>query len=158
MKQCERKKCQKDFEPKKPKQRFCSDKCRVYHRREEGIKKVETEAGTFWHSTQQQFLEKMDAFEKKLEQIVFAGSKNAYDAPKLASPEIQDEPLSFAKLKQETAGKKGYGEYAALLSAAEDLGQLEAVGRQIKSSDLLWKEKQMLQNLGQQIAKNKFLD
>ncbi len=34
MKKCLRKKCQKDFEPNKPKQVFCSDKCRVYNSRE----------------------------------------------------------------------------------------------------------------------------
>lgn len=35
MKKCLRKKCQKDFEPNKPKQVFCSAKCRVYFSREE---------------------------------------------------------------------------------------------------------------------------
>jgi len=34
MKNCLRKKCQKEFEPNKPKQVFCSDKCRVYWNRE----------------------------------------------------------------------------------------------------------------------------
>lgn len=34
MKKCTRQKCQKEFEPNKPKQKFCSDKCRVYHSRE----------------------------------------------------------------------------------------------------------------------------
>lgn len=35
MKKCLRKKCQKEFEPNKPKQVFCSAKCRVYFSREE---------------------------------------------------------------------------------------------------------------------------
>ncbi len=34
MKKCLRLKCQKEFEPNKPKQVFCSDKCRVYFSRE----------------------------------------------------------------------------------------------------------------------------
>lgn len=35
MKKCLRQKCQKEFEPNKPKQVFCSAKCRVYFSREE---------------------------------------------------------------------------------------------------------------------------
>lgn len=35
MKKCLRKKCQQEFEPNKPKQVFCSAKCRVYYSREE---------------------------------------------------------------------------------------------------------------------------
>lgn len=38
MKKCLRQKCQKDFEPNKPKQVFCSAKCRVYYSREEKVK------------------------------------------------------------------------------------------------------------------------
>lgn len=34
MKKCLRQKCQKEFEPNKPKQIFCSAKCRVYFSRE----------------------------------------------------------------------------------------------------------------------------
>ena|SRR6185312_40477 len=34
MKKCLRQKCQKEFEPNKPKQVFCSAKCRVYFSRE----------------------------------------------------------------------------------------------------------------------------
>jgi len=34
MKQCLRKKCGKDFEPTKPKQMYCSNKCRTYAFRE----------------------------------------------------------------------------------------------------------------------------
>jgi len=40
MKKCLRQKCQKEFEPNKPKQVFCSAKCRVYFSREEKIDKV----------------------------------------------------------------------------------------------------------------------
>jgi hypothetical protein len=153
MKNCLRKKCQREFEPKKPKQVFCSPKCRVYHRREEGIKKeVIFQKPVF-------DIERLNAVLEKLENINFtAPPQNAYDAPKLNASQIQDEPLSFAKLKQQTTEKKGYGDYLALLNAAEDLGQLDSVGKQISASGLNWKERQMLQNIGQQIAKNKFLD
>ena len=34
MKKCLRQKCGKEFEPKKPKQMFCCDACRVYSKRE----------------------------------------------------------------------------------------------------------------------------
>lgn len=34
MKKCARKKCGKDFEPKKPRQKFCSPNCRVYNKRD----------------------------------------------------------------------------------------------------------------------------
>lgn len=37
MKKCLRQKCQKEFEPNKPKQVFCSAKCRVYNSRESNI-------------------------------------------------------------------------------------------------------------------------
>lgn len=40
MKKCLRQKCQKDFEPNKPKQVFCSAKCRVYFSREEKVQSV----------------------------------------------------------------------------------------------------------------------
>lgn len=36
MKQCEYSKCGQMFDPKKPKARFCSDKCRVYWNRAKG--------------------------------------------------------------------------------------------------------------------------
>lgn len=35
VKTCKRKKCGKPFKPNKPKQQFCSDKCRVYFSREQ---------------------------------------------------------------------------------------------------------------------------
>ncbi|MEO7584888.1 MAG: hypothetical protein ABIS74_17970 [Ferruginibacter sp.] len=37
MKKCLRVKCQKEFEPNKPKQVFCSAKCRVYFSREQKV-------------------------------------------------------------------------------------------------------------------------
>jgi hypothetical protein len=37
MKQCEYSKCRKEFDPQKPKARFCSDKCRVYGNREKRV-------------------------------------------------------------------------------------------------------------------------
>lgn len=37
MKKCKRIKCSKEFEPNKPKQVFCSDKCRVYFSRENKV-------------------------------------------------------------------------------------------------------------------------
>ncbi len=37
MKKCLRLKCQKEFEPNKPKQVFCSAKCRVYFSRENKV-------------------------------------------------------------------------------------------------------------------------
>jgi len=41
MKKCLRQKCQKEFEPNKPKQVFCSAKCRVYFSREKESPKEE---------------------------------------------------------------------------------------------------------------------
>lgn len=40
MKICKRKKCSKQFKPNKPKQVFCSDKCRVYFTREQPVDAV----------------------------------------------------------------------------------------------------------------------
>jgi len=39
---CLRKKCDVQFEPNKPKQLFCSAKCRVYHSREKVVEVVES--------------------------------------------------------------------------------------------------------------------
>jgi predicted nucleic acid-binding Zn ribbon protein len=47
MKKCLYSKCGKEFEPNKPKQKFCSDKCRVYWNRQRGgLKTVTTLDGT----------------------------------------------------------------------------------------------------------------
>lgn len=41
MKRCLRKSCGKEFDPNKPKQKFCSDKCRVYYSRENSSPKIQ---------------------------------------------------------------------------------------------------------------------
>jgi hypothetical protein len=95
---------------------------------------------------------------KKKKEIPFVEPPvEAYDGPKLP-PSVQDEPLSFANLKANMPPIKGYNEYAAELEQAEDLGQLERVGRQIEKSSLGRRDKELLKAHGISIARNKFID
>jgi hypothetical protein len=153
MKTCLRQKCQKEFEPTKPKQKFCSAKCKTYYSREEKKDKLK-------FASPNPIEKKIDAIFEKLDNIVFSPVTEAsYDGSRLPKGYVADEPLSFDRLKAQIQPQtKNEDYYAAQLHQAQDLEQLEAVGRKIKASGLLWKEKQNLQILGQQIAKAKFID
>lgn len=84
-----------------------------------------------------------------------APAQESFDGPKLLA-NIHDEPLSFEKLKKEIPAPKGVSEYTAELDQAEDLAELERIGRQIEKSNISWKDKQLLKAHGQGIAQNKF--
>lgn len=69
---------------------------------------------------------------------------------------IPDEPLSFDKLRQEISVPADTNDFFDQLRRAEDLEELEAVGRKIKASGMTWKEQQRYHNFGKEMAK-KFL-
>lgn len=48
MKTCLREGCSNEFEPNKPKQKFCSDKCRVYYGRQKAKKISEIQEDPIW--------------------------------------------------------------------------------------------------------------
>lgn len=72
-------------------------------------------------------------------------------------PIIEDDVLSFEKLKKQVPPQKGYEEYYKEMEGAEELHDLERVGRQMEKSSLSWREKQSLKAHGQQIANKKFI-
>ncbi len=133
MKQCIRKKCQKEFEPTKPKQKFCSDKCRTYYSREE---KEPTELK---FAAPDPILKRIDDIFERLGKIDFKPTTEAsYDGARLPKGFVDDEPLSFAKLKEEVsapAGKTAEQFKAAKLSC-ESQEEWEALKKEIMESSL----------------------
>lgn len=111
MKTCLRQKCQKEFEPTKPKQKFCSAKCKTYYSREE---KKEKELK---FAAPNPIEKKIDALFEKLDNIVFvAPTEASYDGSRLPKGYAADEPLSFDRLKNEAANASTQPTYLSLLN------------------------------------------
>jgi len=142
--------CKGQFEEKRESAKFCSTSCRVmFNRKNKGKSKLVFKSPS-------EVMDKLAALDLKIDKILYqTPTPESYDGKKM-NP-VNDEPLSFSKLKAEIQPQDKYGEYAAAIQNAQDMDELEAVGRRIKASGLLWKEKQNLQLLGQQIAKLKFI-
>lgn len=139
--------CQEEFNPKKESALYCCDSCRVMayqDRKKKGLLKKEA----FVQDQLSEVLTQMKA--------VLASIPTQFDGPKLPDNFMGDEPLSFGRLKQEMAQKGSYATFEQALRKAETLQELEKVGQDIKKSELLWKEKRDLENLGKQIAADKF--
>lgn len=69
---------------------------------------------------------------------------------------IDDEPLSFDKLRQQIAVPAATNDFFGEMNRAESLEELEAIGRRIKASGMTWKEQQRYHEYGKQIANKKF--
>lgn len=81
----------------------------------------------------------------------------SYDGAKLPSNYVNDEPLSFDKLRQQIAVPAATNDFFDQMNRAEDLEELEAVGRRIKASGMTWKEQQRYHDYGKMIAQKKFI-
>lgn len=90
-------------------------------------------------------------------EVVVAAPQEVYDAPKLPDNFIKDEPLSFDRLRQEAVIPATTNDYFAQMDKAQDLEELEAVGRKIKASGLTWKEQVKYHDYGKRIANQKFI-
>lgn len=97
------------------------------------------------------------AVNKKGNVVMAKPNEKGYDAPKLPDNFTADEPLSFDKMKQQVTPVAATSDFFAQMDKAEDLEQLEAVGRKIKASGMNWKEQQRYHNYGKMIANKKFL-
>lgn len=82
-------KCQKEYEPKRSTSKFCSDSCRSAFHRDSPATKV----------TKLQMQSLYNAVLEAVEKIQYAAPPKVFDAPKLTN--VQDEPLSFNKMKQQ---------------------------------------------------------
>lgn len=80
----------------------------------------------------------------------------SYDAPKLPANYVDDEPLSFDKLRQQIALPAATNDFFDQMNKAQDLEEMEAIGRRIKASGMNWKDQQKYHAYGQQIANKKF--
>jgi len=89
-------------------------------------------------------------------QIKFKPPQNAYDAPPLPKNSEIDEPLSFAKLRQEVVTGKPKNDFESRLYAAECGEDLQLIGMEINRSALSRFEKQRLNVIGQKIYNEKF--
>lgn len=83
--------CQKEYEPKRSTSKFCSDSCRSAFHRDSPATKV----------TRLQMQSLYNAVLEVVEKIQYAAPQKEYDSPRLP-PTMQDEPLSFGKLRQQT--------------------------------------------------------
>lgn len=115
----------------KKKKRFCSETCR----------------SNFWY-----------AKNKKGKTAKIEPSKNESDAANMPANFTKDKPLSFDQMRQEAQNKQPTVNFYELLNNAEDLDELERIGRRIKSSGMTWKEQQKYHDFGKEVAKKKFID
>lgn len=157
--------CDKEIESKTGRKKFCSHACKMkWHRKNPKKDKADK-------LDIQMLLNECKASVQEMKQMasdLFMFNQARTDGKPLIpgfgaeTPmsiiPVSDEPLSFDKLKAEIQPQGKYEGFVEDLHNAQDLGQLEAVGRRIKASGLLWKEKQNLEELGKQIAKLKFID
>lgn len=72
--------------------------------------------------------------------------------------EVKDEPLSFDAMKANLSPVPAANNFYREMDAAEDLQELEAIGRKIKASGMSWKEQAPYHAYGQNIARKKFTD
>lgn len=94
---------------------------------------------------------------KKGKVVAAKPDEKGYDAPKLPDNFTADEPLSFAKMRQQIAPVVATNDFFTQMDKAQDLEELETVGRRIKASGMNWKEQQQYHNYGKMIANKKFL-
>lgn len=148
MKKCIR--CGNDFEPKKPKTVYCTDKCRTYAYRERQPKKVE-----------------------------ILPPQEVYDGPKI-DPKTQDEPRKFKGIStfknsppthvyKDPSGLKfitrrsvapegmeevkTYDEYASQLEKSNGIIEVETIMKSVKrDSDLSGKEKENLELIAKDVS------
>lgn len=141
MKQCLN--CQKEFEYKRNAAKFCSDKCRAAYNRAHPSQGV----------TKPQMQSLYTAVLEAVEKIQFYVPKE-YDGPKLAN--IQDEPLSFGKLKENLGSGNTFYDLQQKLYKAEYVEDLQKLYTEIEKSSISFLEKQKLHNIGKHIYNEKF--
>lgn len=86
--------CKSEFKEQRSTAKFCSNKCRAAHNRQKPENKV----------TKMQLQVLYNAFLDAVGKIQYSAPKEIYDAPK--KPNIQDEPLSFNKLRETIENKE----------------------------------------------------
>ena len=73
-----------------------------------------------------------------------------------AAPIADEKAFPVNKAKKEPQPQKSVMEWEAELEGAEDVADLERIGRQIERSSLWWKDKQYLKSRGMAIYQQKF--
>jgi hypothetical protein len=133
MKECLQ--CKKEFEPKRPHGKFCSDKCRVQYNRLNPLQAVS--------KFQMQAL--YNEIKAAISQIQYQKPPEVYDGAKTHYTQ-QDEPLQFDQ----------YATFEHRLKTCEDSEKFQKIGSEINQSSLSYMQKQRLQTLARQIFQDKF--
>ena len=125
--------CKKEFEEKRESAKFCSTSCRVMYNRKHGKKE------RLVFKNPKEVMDRLSALDAKLDKIIYASpTPESYDGARLPKGFVDDEPLSFDKLKEEVAIPSGKTaeQFKAAKLACESQEEWESLKKEIMESSL----------------------